>query len=140
MAALWTGLAGVVLILKHYSDAFSLRFVLDIGPNFAVAPSADFLVALLRQVYFISDIPDIACNDGACLPFNSHIDDSSTDLMLHVPQDMGMFGFHACLRSHEALVPSGAIMRQHTAHRLRCYGEVLQNYGAAGTSWLSPGD
>src|SRR5262245_54468309 len=48
MPAVRAGLTGVVLILKHHSDAFSLGFVLDIGPDFAVAPSTDFLIALLR--------------------------------------------------------------------------------------------
>ena len=108
IAAVGTGLAGVVLILKHHSDAFCLGFVLDICADFAMAPSADFLVALLGQIDAISHSTDIAQDDGACLPFDSDLDNGPADFVLHVPQHPRMLGFHPHLRTHQALVPPGA--------------------------------
>src|SRR5207244_13189096 len=104
MAALWASLARVVLVLQHHPDAFGLGFVLDIGTDFAVAPSADFLIGLLRQIDTIGDSTDIAKDDGASLAFYGDIDKSATDFVLHVAKDPRMFCPHPRLGTHQPFV------------------------------------
>jgi len=80
-AALWTGLAGVVLVLQHQPYPFGLSLVLDIGTDFAMIPLADFLVALAPKVDAIRHIPDIAENDSPCLALDSYLDDGTADFV-----------------------------------------------------------
>src|SRR5262249_37578791 len=55
MPAVWAGLTGVVFILKHLPYPFSLRLVRDIGPDFAMTPLANLLIALTPKVDAIGD-------------------------------------------------------------------------------------
>jgi len=80
-AALWTGLAGVVLVLQHQPYPFGLGLVLDIDTDFAMIPLADFLVALAPKVDAIRHIPDIAKNDSPCLALDSYLDDGTADFV-----------------------------------------------------------
>src|SRR5262249_47722736 len=102
--AVRAGLTGVVLILQHHTYPFGLRFVRNIGADVAMAPSADFLVVVPPMVDAIRDISHIADDDGACLVFNSPIDNEATDFMFHITEDTRMFGFHTRPGTKQALV------------------------------------
>jgi hypothetical protein len=104
MPTVGAGLTGVVLILQHYMYSFGLSFVHDIGADVAMAPSADFLVVVPPMVDAIRDIPHIADDDGACLVFNSPIDNEATDFVFHIAEDTHMFGFHTRPGMEQALV------------------------------------
>ena len=81
MSAVWTGLAGVMLVLQHHPYAFRARFVRDIGADFAVIPLAHALVVRGTLVDAISDIPHIAHHDGVGLACNSPLDNGTADFV-----------------------------------------------------------
>src|SRR5712692_4687027 len=120
MPALWTGLTGVVLILKYDCYALGLGFVRNKGTDFAMTPSADFLVGACAVIDAIRNIPHIPKDESVGLPFNRSLDNGATHLMFHVAQHTGMLCFHAGLGPPQFLRP------------LRPFRRAADGFGEAG--------
>ena len=138
MAALGAGLARVVLVLQDQSYPFCLGFVRDIGPDFAVIPLADFLIALAPEVDAIGNVPDIPKHDSPCLGRHSHRDDSTADFVFQVADDTLVLGFQSGLRAEKMLIPprSFACLGDGCGERGQALGMAL----AGCASFTAPND
>lgn len=102
--AIGTSLGGVPFVLQHDGDPFRFCFVLNELSDLTVIPSADFLVRLLAERYFIGNVFNIAHNDSACIALNGDADNLATDLVRHIGDHPFVMGFHPRLGPNKSLV------------------------------------